>query len=789
MLIVVSVGAVSAADDVAEVAADSDVAEVATADADADVDVELSAADEPVLTQTRTVSGNTSADVQASIDEAQDGDVIDLGSDKTYEFTQTVNVNKNVTISGNNVIINCNATENLKNGYMYVTKPGSGTIISGLTLNNVGPYLNLHYTGEDTIQGWGIYIKGATNCIVDNCIFWDWNHAVRIQGQANYNTVQNSQFYGGTATFINNLPNGEKDRGTYYVGIMGSTGCVVTNNWFVGPACDAVSIASGSGGNNVTNNYMEGCAYGIYFGGDSTKNTYLLNNTFVKVGSFESDVYNATTDEVIGHVRFVDLPVISVQKSADGFTVADNKFYATTGNILIAAQEGNTAHGYPSDMGNFQIVNNEIYPFDENVVMETVVLCQIESNIGTLTPTGALNITNNKLNGAKTATYWSNEWGYNKGDVYIEAAPKVITIITIESLDFTQITANLKDLNGKVLAGEAIYYTINGVNGSTETDMDGVFIIPKPNGLINITYNGTNTLAPANVVISTNFNLINLTTITDDSISKDKLVASLIDAYGDPIANQNITFVMGDLTNTTTTDEYGVFTIDAPNGFIGMSYSGNENYSGTENVVEVTMPTQKATKIIADSLVTRTAVDYNAGERGTKYYFYLQDEDGKPLANKAIKIGVVGKIYTAKTDANGRAGIDISIANANSYTYALTFLGDDEYKAAFAVSELKIVKKPVTITPAKTSYTFKASAKTKTITATLKSNNAYIPKGKQVTLAIAGKTFKATIGDKGQISFNIGSITAKGTYKVAIKYAGSNTYNAATSTTITVKIS
>ena len=116
-------------------------------------------------------------------------------------------------------------------------------------------------------------------------------------------------------------------------------------------------------------------------------------------------------------------------------------------------------------------------------------------------------------------------------------------------------------------------------------------------------------------------------------------------------------------------------------------------------------------------------------------------------------------------------------------------MGDDDYKACFAVSCFQVVKKPVTITPAKTSYSFTSAAKTKTVTATLKSNNAYIPKGKQVTLAIAGKTFKATIGDKGQISFNIGSLTTKGTYKVAIKYAGSNTYSAATSKTITIKIS
>ena len=131
----------------------------------------------------------------------------------------------------------------------------------------------------------------------------------------------------------------------------------------------------------------------------------------------------------------------------------------------------------------------------------------------------------------------------------------------------------------------------------------------------------------------------------------------------------------------------------------------------------------------------------------------------------------------------------INMPSENSYTYALCFLGDEDYKASFAVSRLIVVKKAVTITPAKTSYTFKTSAKTKTITATLKSTNSYIPKGKQVTLTIAGKTYKATIGDKGQISLNIGSLTAKGTYKVDIKFAGTVTYAAATSKTITVKIS
>ena len=271
-----------------------------------------------------------------------------------------------------------------------------------------------------------------------------------------------------------------------------------------------------------------------------------------------------------------------------------------------------------------------------------------------------------------------------------------------------------------------------------------------------------------------------------------KLTSVLTDANGNPIADAEVSFVRGDKTGEVKTNDDGEFTIDVVNNCVlQMTFKGNEAFYGTNSsiVLKNIVPVHKSTFIEVPSNFDRTAVDFKAGEKGSMFYVTLKDSDGNPLAGKSVKIGIFDKIYTVKTDKDGKGGLQINVANANDYTYGISFLGDDDYKACFAVSCLHVLKKPVTITPAKTSYAFKASAKTKTVTATLKTNNAYIPKGKQVTLAIAGKTFKATIGDKGQISFNIGSVTAKGTYKVAIKYAGSNTYSAATSKTITIKIS
>ena len=477
VLIAVSAGAVSAADaDVDVLGDDASAVEVTT---DSEIEA-VGATEEPVLTGEVTVDGDDGTAIQAAIDSASAGDTINLGDGKTYTLNDTVTVNKKLNFVGNNVIINCNATPRPDNGYLYVIKAGSGSTFTGFTMNNLAAVVK--YTGDDTLQGWGIYIKQATNCIVDNCTFWDWNHAVRIQQQANFNTVQNCFFYGGTATFINNLPNGAKDRGTYDVGIMGSTGNLVLNNVFDGPVCDGVSIASGSGGNNVIGNQFIGNAYAIYFGGDSTKNTMLANNTFTNCGAFESDVWNYTyasdnvtiiIGPVVGHVKFLDLPVISVQKSADGFTIFNNTFNARTGNVLIAAQEKSTAHGAPSDMGNFTITQNTINPLDDDVVMHTVILCYLESNMGTLSPTGTMKIVNNTLNGARSAYYWSAEWGSNEGDVVVEAAKPLVTLITVDSMGSKKIVGTLKDINGKALTGETINYNFGTANGTVETDENG----------------------------------------------------------------------------------------------------------------------------------------------------------------------------------------------------------------------------------------------------------------------------------------------------------------------------
>lgn len=202
-------------------------------------------------------------------------------------------------------------------------------------------------------------------------------------------------------------------------------------------------------------------------------------------------------------------------------------------------------------------------------------------------------------------------------------------------------------------------------------------------------------------------------------------------------------------------------------------------------------PDKKNTVIEVDKKFTRVANDYNAGERGAKFYAYLKDADGKALSGKTVQIAVNGPIYNVTTDSQGRAALDINLAQANIYTYALSFSGDDGYNAApIASSKLTVTHKTTSIEAS--SQTFKATAKTKTVSATLKvsknpyDGKTYLSPNKKITLKVDGKTYSAYANSKGAVKFNI-KITKKGKYSAALRFAGDNTYEAC-SKTIKIKI-
>jgi len=170
----------------------------------------------------------------------------------------------------------------------------------------------------------------------------------------------------------------------------------------------------------------------------------------------------------------------------------------------------------------------------------------------------------------------------------------------------------------------------------------------------------------------------------------------------------------------------------------------------------------------------------------------LKDTDGNILVNKTVQIAVNGPVYNVTTDEQGRAGLMVNLMIANIYTYALNFAGDDQYNGApIGSSKLTVVKKSINIKA--TNKAFKASAKTKIISVTLKPSKnpfdgkEYLKAGKKVTLKIKGKTYSGKINGKGVVKFKI-KLTKKGKYTAKITFKGDKTYaKAKKSIKVTIK--
>lgn len=167
-----------------------------------------------------------------------------------------------------------------------------------------------------------------------------------------------------------------------------------------------------------------------------------------------------------------------------------------------------------------------------------------------------------------------------------------------------------------------------------------------------------------------------------------------------------------------------------------------------------------------------TAVD---GKIGKYLTVTLKDQFGNALNNKSIHLTLNNKVYALNTDSNGKAKLQLNIANAGSYSAAVTFLGDNSCAGKFETAKVTVSKQAAKLTTAKKSY--KAKAKTKKFTATFKSAKGKAIKNKKITFTVKGKTYSAKTNSKGVATVNI-KINKKGTYKVTAKFAGDNTYKA-----------
>ena len=383
--------------------------------------------------------------------------------------------------------------------------------------------------------------------------------------------------------------------------------------------------------------------------------------------------------------------------------------------------------------------------------------------------------------------------------IIVKTTPEVnITVPSgLKAGDDANITVSIPNATGNVSV------IVDGVKNVVPLDENGTAVVPITDVAagahsIVVVYSGDE--LNAGVIATDTFTVggepvvVNATEIVDIIVENGYAVtAKLVDGNGTGIANAVINYTINGVPNTTTTAADGSFTIVGQNNcVIDIKYEGNETLSPTDTSITLNFTsTRLSTSIVGDTF-TQYSIDYYAGERGGYFEVQLFDQSGKALADKPVKIGFNGKVYNSVTNSTGWAKLQINLRSAGSYTFAVGFLGDDDYTGSMEVYLIQVNKKPTSISASAASY--KASDKTKKYTVSLSTKpcsssdgKTYLASGKAMKLTIGGKTYTAKTDSNGKATFNI-DLTKKGTYSATVNFAGDTSYVASSKTVkITLK--
>ena len=411
---------------------------------------------------------NTADAIQNATKNAKTGDTVDLSKYSTYDFG-----NKTVNISTANIIIDGKGNTTIKghgagDGLFYVT--ASNVTIKGIKFINTNPKNNFTYGGS--VNGVAVKFKGVPSGLISESEFSDFNNAVIVQKSTNVK-LENNKINGGYTTVITNDPTKNDEKGSKAFNIYGqSSKITVKGNTFTGPMLDAVSISQGSGSNIVENNTFINNTYSIYFGGASTINSRISNNKIINCGQFKRNGQDWTR-----------LPVISIQKASNNISIDNNYFEAIDNNVLIAAEQGNEAHGFPTSLGNINVTDNTVKLYTSSVNPGSVTLFHILIRNGELSVFAPINVTNNNLeNGVREVDIWNTNWGaeYSQNNgIVIPVVKKstptlIITNVTYTSGESGILNMTLTNNTGGKLADKTLYVSINGTIKEVITNNKGV---------------------------------------------------------------------------------------------------------------------------------------------------------------------------------------------------------------------------------------------------------------------------------------------------------------------------
>ena len=232
----------------------------------------------------------------------------------------------------------------------------------------------------------------------------------------------------------------------------------------------------------------------------------------------------------------------------------------------------------------------------------------------------------------------------------------------------------LSDDSGNAISGVYVNIGVAGKVYSRLTNKNGAASLPvnlaPGTYLINATFDATSKLSSAFINATLTVNKAILTLYGEDLIMSYKDGSSykinLTDCNGNPVANANIKFKIGESCYDVKTDSKGIASLPI-NLYLG-------NYTIQASIYDSKYELANITNSITVNTdkINITAKDVNMTYRdGTSYEVQLVDEEGKviQLSGQIVKITIKNKTYNIKTDARGIAKLAINLSAGN---YSIT---------------------------------------------------------------------------------------------------------------------
>ena len=345
-----------------------------------------------------------------------------------------------------------------------------------------------------------------------------------------------------------------------------------------------------------------------------------------------------------------------------------------------------------------------------------------------------------------------------------------------------------------------IYTYVGTGNGNYDIDKSTVYLAYAY--LIDETICGATLYKAPNIPWNSENRNLQISEITQ--VKKGTYQVSITDAKGNiatDLSSIYVTFYLNKNNTESQPQDGDVYkTVLMKNGVATVSFS-EKDYLKTGNVLLAVFPglvgktnvDPHATFNIADDQLPKDSINTKIivsnmntyPNSGAIFTATLNDEFGKPLAKKTIKISLNGNTLTAISDSNGKVNIPIKLSSEKTYAITVNFNGDDEYNISSAKANIvvkrtgqKIVSSNKAFAPNKVSY----------YTFTLKDGNNNPIANKKVKVTFNKKTYTVITNKKGIAKIKI-KLAKKKTYKITIKSPTTNKYKAETKTNkITIKV-